>query len=307
MMMLTGRKGGIVGIMLIEHLGDIVACEPVARHLRRKYPDAHVVWCVRSTYRDLVRYHPDIDSVIMVHCLSVKDCLKKSGLFTVVADLHFNERFCSLCHSRPPFPVKRESDRITLKNFYSFGNILQSFSLHAGLGRLNEPARIWIPESSEVLRRFSLRQKCYIIIHCSSNTPEKEWSRERWQHLVDRIIETTGCSVAEIGLSPVVRSLHKSYVDACGMLSIPEMVNMIRGARFFIGIDSGPAHIANCLDVPGIILMGTYLGFSDYMPYSGGYSDGSNAIILRSSGTVAEISVEQVINAVDKSILLMNQ
>jgi len=36
--------------MLLEHLGDIVACEPVVRHLKEKYPDSYFIWGVKQAY-----------------------------------------------------------------------------------------------------------------------------------------------------------------------------------------------------------------------------------------------------------------
>ena len=55
------RPKKIIAVGLIEHMGDIVACEPVARHVRLKNPHAYIVWCVRSEYRELIDSHPSID------------------------------------------------------------------------------------------------------------------------------------------------------------------------------------------------------------------------------------------------------
>lgn len=43
-----------IGIGLIGHLGDIVACEPVARHLKRLFPDGDIIWVVKERYKELV-------------------------------------------------------------------------------------------------------------------------------------------------------------------------------------------------------------------------------------------------------------
>ena len=57
-----------------------------------------------------------------------------------------------------------------------------------------------------------------------------------------------------------------------GMLSILETAEVIRRAELFVGIDSGPAHLANAVATPGVILIGQYNAFKRFMPYSGLYA-----------------------------------
>src|SRR5215216_1755308 len=59
-----------IAIAQIEHLGEIVACEPIARYVRQQYPDAHIVWSVRKPYRELIDNNPRIDESLVVHCLT---------------------------------------------------------------------------------------------------------------------------------------------------------------------------------------------------------------------------------------------
>ena len=41
----------LCGVLLVEHIGDIIACEPIVGWLRRTVPDALAVWVVRDVYR----------------------------------------------------------------------------------------------------------------------------------------------------------------------------------------------------------------------------------------------------------------
>lgn len=71
-----GRRGGddaalrwkvagppVLAIGLVEHLGDVMAAEPVSCAARKAYPDAWIVWAVRSPYAA-------INHVLIVSCLS---------------------------------------------------------------------------------------------------------------------------------------------------------------------------------------------------------------------------------------------
>ena len=57
-------------------------------------------------------------------------------------------------------------------------------------------------------------------------------------------------------------------------------MKIIRGASFFIGLDSGPTHIANACMIPGLIINGEFLNFKTYMSYSGMYKNSQKVKIL---------------------------
>src|ERR1700722_18147030 len=77
-------------IGLIEHFGDVVACEPVARYLRAKYPNAHLSWAIQKPYRELVDVNPNIDETIVLECLTDWIKLykhnKKQQIYDLVVD-----------------------------------------------------------------------------------------------------------------------------------------------------------------------------------------------------------------------------
>jgi len=64
----TSQSRIVIG--LIEHIGDIVACEPVARYLKLNHPKDHISWVVRREFRELVDTNPYIDETITVDCLT---------------------------------------------------------------------------------------------------------------------------------------------------------------------------------------------------------------------------------------------
>ena len=67
-------------ISLVEHIGDIVACEPVTRMLRSVHPKAHVVWITKYAYISLVSHNPGIDQTLGVTCIYEWSLLKKLKL-----------------------------------------------------------------------------------------------------------------------------------------------------------------------------------------------------------------------------------
>jgi len=110
-----------------------------------------------------------------------------------------------------------------------------------------------------------------------------------------------GLCVVELGLRSLLgRKDDGNYSNLCGQSGIAESAEIIRRAALFIGIDSGPAHLANAVKTPGVILMGRYWTWDYYMPYTGFYADMRNCRILRQAGPVTDLPLDLCLNTVDE-------
>jgi len=283
-------------INLIEHFGDIVACEPVARYVKSRHPDAYLVWMVRKPYRDLVLHNPAIDQVFVLYCLTEWMYIAASGLFDEIIDLHPQNRECPVC--RKPLLKHVGNAGITIETYYNYGNLLAAYCQSAGIPVIEDQPKLSIPR--ETGRRIDLLglPERFVAVHCSSNEESRDWTQEKWRQLAQKIISDLDLPVVEIGLQPLLDLESGRYVNLCGQLSLLETAEVIRRAKMFIGIDSGPAHLANAVGTFGIILLGEYRIFKRYLPYSGGYESGENAKILYHDGPAADIPVKRVFDAV---------
>src|SRR4029450_4883545 len=55
-----------IAIVKLSALGDVIHALPVARALRRHFPDATLTWIVEERAKTVVADHPDLDPVIAV-------------------------------------------------------------------------------------------------------------------------------------------------------------------------------------------------------------------------------------------------
>ena len=55
-----------IAIVKLSSLGDVIHALPVAHALRRHFPTAHVSWIVEARESEVLKGHPDLDSVIPV-------------------------------------------------------------------------------------------------------------------------------------------------------------------------------------------------------------------------------------------------
>ena len=139
---------------------------------------------------------------------------------------------------------------------------------HCGITVPEREIRIRVPKDD----RFWAQQKMQrlvrpsIIVHMNASWHGhlKIWPTNNWVKLIKMIIKEIGGTVILIG-SPneemhgntMLQSIkHPSLKNWIGKTSLAQAAALIEGADFFIGIDSGPMHIALALKVPSVILFG---------------------------------------------------
>jgi ADP-heptose:LPS heptosyltransferase len=286
-----------VAIVMLHSMGDVVAAEPVAQLARKRFPNARLCWIVSTPYVSLPNCYRGIDHVVGVCCLTEWMLLRRIRLFDVIWDLHFNGYCCPRCC----IPQDKPSTLLHEHNYFEYGSLLDGQCLNAGLPKLADgPAITPPPDTVAAVDALALPPR-FIAIHCVSNDPRKDWPVDKWHELVACILTTyPTVTVVEVGLRPLVirQDQHTGQRALCGTLSLLETAEVIRRAALYIGIDSGPAHLANAVGTPGVILLGAFRGFRSYMPYSGGYADGTVATIVRADGPAGDLAVEAVFAAV---------
>ena len=287
----------------IGRLGDIVSAEPVARFARRELPDAAVVWCCKDEYVPIVRHFGAVDRVVQVKCVSewvlIANFLKLQNKINLEIS---GNHTCVLCWAT--LNKNYASNNISLDNYYSQPNLLAAQCLSAGISPLSDSPILDSDQSAVAVVASLTLPADFIVVHCVSSEARRDWPAGRWRELVRDLTEKRGLVVVEVGLKPVA-SLpdNPRSISLCGRLSVLETAEVIRRARLFIGVDSGPAHIAHAVGTRGVILLGAYRNFKRYTPYSGAYVDGRLAELVRAEGPAATLTVETVVAAVERGLL----
>ena len=284
------REAVVIG--LTEHLGDIVAAQPIVAAIREKHPNADIYWVIKKQFLPLVRYNPEIAKPIIVSCLSdwirLKPLLSTKNIF----DLHVPGRVCLT--EGLEIGLNKNAPDLDVDNYYNHGSLFEVATKLAGLQPLHDQPKLF---TKKVLTTALNLPKRYIAVHTRSQLTERDWTDEKWKLLADTIYETTGVPCLEVGLSESSVPAGKSWVSLTGKTTLEQMMEVIRLSQAFIGIDSGPAHIANAFEKPAIILLGTFGSFHTYMPYSGHFTRFSDAKIIHYSLPARDIPVHTVVTA----------
>ena len=278
-------------------MGDILAAEPFARAARERYPDSRILWVTRAAYRALPESYVDVDEVLVVGCLAEWLLFWSFGVFDVVWDLHLSDRRCPVCdvgHVKQGRPGD-----ITFARYYDFGSLPEIQAIAAGVELADPSPRLVIPQSVRDAVDAMGLPPSFVVVHAKSNDESRDWNVAGWSALLDHLDRTYAGHVVEIGATSLVIPFDSDRRSSlCGRLSMLESAEVIRRAALFVGIDSGPAHLANAVRTPGVLLFGHFNSFRDHMPYSGFYADGG-ADILRADGPAAMLDPDLVIRAVD--------
>jgi heptosyltransferase III len=296
-------KTQFVGVLLAEHFGDIVACEPLSEEIKKLYPNSKVYWIVRKPYRELLDYNPYVDEIIEEYSVFYSILLTKFNTFDAFYNCHLSglRRYPYLQTAlQNPLAVSKD---ILTNNYFDHGNILDVFAKVSGLPTVKTAPKIYIPgQIISSVNELKL-PKNFIVIHCHSNYSPKDWQIYYWEKMVSDLLSEFDAHVIEIGLKSTLNIYHSQYHNLCGKLSLLQTAEIIKRADYFIGIDSGPAHFANAVDTYGILLFGKLGDFEDYMPYSGRYQDKTNAtFVVKKGQPCSELGYEEVWDVIKNEI-----
>ncbi len=111
-----------------------------------------------------------------------------------------------------------------------------------------------------------------LAVHLGAGTAAKRWPVRHWNSLIGRFLND-GWRVIMVGGPEDVATAaeitpHSRLRDWTGSLAITETSALLERADFFIGSDSGPAHIAASAGVPAVVLFSGTNRPAQWRPWS---------------------------------------
>lgn len=292
----------IVALILTKQLGDIVAIEPLIRRIREKYPNEYFVFVCSENFKTIHQNHPAIDLIWVEYCENGRQKLMLSGVFDVIINLQFKENsHCKTCNVFVE-NSQAEAVNISIFNYFETYNLLEYNTVIAGFKAAKDydqqPQLHISAFQKKIVDDLKLPQK-YIAIHTQSFMDDKDWTPQNWNALIEWIFIASPYHIVEVGLANTIKTQNPKYRNLCKQTSIIETAEVIQRADYFIGLDSGPSHLANAVGTYGFILIGQLKNYHNHRPFSGNYDNGSNATIIRNSeGACSELSFDEVLEEI---------
>lgn len=173
-------------------------------------------------------------------------------------------------HNDYPVEAKGISIRREVTYFKNEHIVTRASKTIVALGIKNKDERYAIkvrPEDrtyiSDLLKRyFNLdEEEKFVVISPGAVWKGRTWSMEKWKRLVESLASRNDPKFVIIGAGEE-RERHSFLCDGlrrfnlCGHANLSQLAALIERCLLFIGVDSGPMHLAAALDKPVIALFG---------------------------------------------------
>jgi heptosyltransferase-1 len=286
--------GAYKKILLIKpsSLGDVVMALPSLGALRRSFPEAHLSWLIRPEFAPLIEGHPHVDEIILFDRKSLAGVWRRPqafrGLvalvralrgrqFDAVLDLQglfrsaslawlsgcpqrFGPCWRELAHFFYTTSVPRRRAWIHVVDYY--------LKIVEAMGAGDRRVQFVLPErpaavqgARALLARHNIDPDRYAVIIPGSAQVSKCWPTERFAALAERLAAQHGLAVVATGSkteNPAIEMIRASakcpIANLASRTSLPELVEVLRGAQLVVSNDTGPGHIAAALGRPLVML-----------------------------------------------------
>lgn len=271
-------------IVRLGSLGDIIHTLPAVAALRDSFPQARIDWVVESKWRTVLEGNRDLNRVISFgrrraagvvdtvallraakySCAIDFQSLYKSALLAFLSGAGERLGF-ERAYAREGLAAVFYSRRIHPSGAHKVEHNL-SLAVAAGAALPGWP-RFTLAESPEAdawadekLREFGLGE--FYVVSPGGGWRSKCWPAERYGALHLEISGRNGLQ-GIVSFGPGEEKLAEAAVTSAGSrplfplaMDLPQLMAVLRRAKFFIAADTGPLHLASALGVPVVGLFG---------------------------------------------------
>jgi heptosyltransferase-3 len=286
--------GSPVAIVRLRSLGDCVLTTPALAILRRSRPDLRLAVVVEDRFRALFEDHPDVDEILPPRWNALRQwgprlCLDlhggtRSAWMTALSGAghragfgHFRHRWAYNAH------IPRAQEILHLERVVHTAEHLASamFWLGAEAGEIPR-AKLAAPDSVPAP---------IAVIHPVAATPAKTWRADGFLAVAARL--------AKLGVEPVFIGAASDDLApfrafrTVGGAPLGQVKTLLAGACFFVGNDSGPAHMAAAFGLPVVVV------FGDSNPAIWGPWRTASEVVTAPGG-IGRVEASQVLDALER-------
>ena len=304
LLILRRPRSDAVAIVKVDGIGDFVVWLGSARLLRRHYKDRRVIAVVNANCVDLaisVGYFDEVVAVDVdafrssfVYRFTTMKLVRSLGAAIVIQPTYSRQywigdslvrataapdRIGSQCdlHNIRPWQRKISNNWYTqliaakpvrMPELVRNAKFLEGLGIGDGRPRMTSLGKVAdLPPAIPI-------ERDYFIVFPGAGSPKRKWPAERFAEAARSIAEQTGLqllicgSAGEAALAQEVINLS-GLLDAlqlAGRTTMPEFVELVRGARLLIGNETSAVHVAAAVGTPSICLLGGG-HFNRFVPY----------------------------------------
>ncbi len=277
-----------------QRIGDVLCFTPFLTALRRRFPRARLTALVQPPGDQLLRANPDLDNLLVYDPAAARGRPVALGFlvrqlrqerFEWAFSIHaassvslalrlagIPRRTCAWRFGRPPAWGRRYTQSILQhRERGECHEVEYNLDLLRALGIQpeHEGYRITVlpdaaARATRVLRAAGIGPGApFVVLHPGHAGGRLEWPPGYFARVADRIVEDLGIpvaltgSAAEAPLAERVRGAMDNRASLlAGRLTLPELAAALRAARLYVGVSTGPMHLAAAVGTPVVSLYG---------------------------------------------------
>ncbi len=272
-------------ILRLSALGDVTHVLPIIHTLQKSWPETRLTWIIGSSEYQLVGDLPNVEFIVFDKGKRLGSYAKlwkslRHRAFDILLGLQVAFR-ANLIY--PLIIAKRKIgyDKARSKDGHgcfvneripqqSGQHVVDSFFSFLETIGLSDRVYDWslpLPESAETFAESHVgSQDSFVAISPCSSNPLRDWKADRYARIADYVMQNLGQNVAlcggpseaEAAMGKEIENATKtSPLNLIGKTSLKDNLAVLRRATLLISPDSGPAHMATCVDTPVIGLYAT--------------------------------------------------
>jgi lipopolysaccharide heptosyltransferase II len=272
-------------IVLLGAIGDVTRALPLLTRLRRAYPDAYIAWAVEPAAAPLLEAHPALDAVLLYQRTTgfraFPSFLRavRRGKFDFVLDLQRHAK-SGLVSWWSRAPVRLGFHRTNTKegNWLVKTHVIDpipDFSLKLGQylqfadalqlpkSEVRFDLRLRAEEEQQVEALLTNTRRPFAAFFLGSRWPSRFWFVQATAEVARTLISDYGMAVVLLGgpsevpfAQELTEAVDVGMTNLTGHTSLRDLIGIFARARFAMGPDSGPMHIAAATGIPVISLWG---------------------------------------------------
>ena len=274
-------------ITRLSHIGDCLLTIPMLNAIRDHYPNAFVAWAVESPTHHLLKNHPGIDQLVSIP----KGWLGKPKSWRAIRaelrsldfDIAIDPQ--GLTKSAVLGWLSGAPNRVGAKGQWgrelspwlnnrllkpeSTHVVERSVELLEEIGIEQPQIRFGLPSDSvadKFIDRWLVDKSVdrFAVINPGGSWASKRWENERFGSVASHLLNNhnlktvvTWAGIEELAMAEEIVGLNPAGSVLAGRTNLPELQSLLARAKFFIGCDTGPMHLATTVGTPCVGLYGT--------------------------------------------------
>ncbi len=251
--------GARVAIIRLRSLGDCVLATPAIRLLKAARPDLRLGVVVDSAWTSIYEENADVAEILRASVRTIRAWAPRlvlnlhggttSARLTALSGARWRAGFAHFRHQFIyNFRILRAQEILGVER-----KVHTAEHAASAMFALGVPPRE-IPRACVFATTLPAR-KAYAVIHPMASEPGKTWAAANFIAVAHFLREEAGLEPVFLGAPDEDLAAFQSFRVAQGQ-SLRETKSLIAGASFFIGNDSGPAHLAAAFGIPCTVLFG---------------------------------------------------